>query len=61
MSGGGTNHGEESIDAGLRNDCGSRTHLPVSAVPKSVVGDDTFVGRGSGVLCKWTKLKSVFC
>jgi hypothetical protein len=32
MSGGGTNRGEESIDAGLRSDCGSRTHLPVSAV-----------------------------
>ena len=43
MSGGRTNHGEESIDAGLRSDRGSRTHLPV--VPKSVVGDDTFVGH----------------
>jgi hypothetical protein len=61
MSGGGTNRGEESIDAGLRSDCGSRTHLPVSAVPKSVVGGDTFVGRGSGVLCKWTKVASACC
>jgi hypothetical protein len=34
MSGGGTNHGEESIDAGLRSDRGSRTHRPV--VPKNL-------------------------
>jgi hypothetical protein len=61
MSGGGTNHGEESIDAGLRIDCSSRTHLPVSAVPKSLVGGDTFVGRGSGVLCKWTRVENVLC
>jgi hypothetical protein len=59
MSGGGTNHGEELIDAGLRSDRGSRTHLPV--VPKSVVGGDTFVGRGSGVLCKWTRVENVRC
>jgi hypothetical protein len=51
-------HGEEPIHAGLQSDCGSRTHLPVSPVPKSVVGDITLVGRGSGALGKWMKVAS---